>query len=314
MRCNKSQRADSGWPPGPATANMPRPSSFAEHQAFTLIELLVVIAVIALLLAILLPALQSVRRKAKAVVCRANLRQWGQILVMYAQDNEGHFPCGDTVGAAWFLRGSMSNAEEEAQRPDLQQTTYTKGIRCCPIAMKPTQMAEGLAFAPSFSGVARGWRVRLRFARTSTEAWEMTWPPPPFCASYGFNDWLLATRFGLGAINSRPPLVRAFSLRGSAGAPVLLGCTQPTSQVRQQDAPPPPEPQAKGSGIGQFCLNRHDRYVNGLFLDWSARRVGLKELWTLKWHRDFNTAGSWTKAGGVKPEDWPEWMRNFKDY
>jgi hypothetical protein len=42
--------------------------------------------------------------------------------------------------------------------------------------------------------------------------------------------------------------------------------------------------------------------------------VGLKELWTLKWHRSFNTAGPWTKAGGVSPEDWPEWIRPFKDY
>jgi hypothetical protein len=51
-----------------------------------------------------------------------------------------------------------------------------------------------------------------------------------------------------------------------------------------------------------------------LFMDWSVRKVGLKELWTLKWHRSYDTAGPWTKAGGVKPEDWPQWMRIFKDY
>ena len=62
------------------------------------------------------------------------------------------------------------------------------------------------------------------------------------------------------------------------------------------------------------CINRHNGYVNGLFFDWSVRRVGLKELWTLKWHRKFNVAGPWTKAGGARPEDWPEWMRGFKDY
>jgi hypothetical protein len=42
--------------------------------------------------------------------------------------------------------------------------------------------------------------------------------------------------------------------------------------------------------------------------------VGLKGLWTLKWSRDFDTAGRWTRAGGVQPEDWPDWMRRFKDY
>lgn len=62
-----------------------------------------------------------------------------------------------------------------------------------------------------------------------------------------------------------------------------------------------------------------------LFRDWSVRKVGLKELWTLKWDgrkfhtnkwydRKFDTSGPWTLAGGVQPEDWPEWMRGFKDY
>jgi hypothetical protein len=63
-----------------------------------------------------------------------------------------------------------------------------------------------------------------------------------------------------------------------------------------------------------FCIDRHMAHVNGLFLDWSARRVGLKELWTLKWSLSFNRANKWTKAGGVQPEDWPPWMRSFKDY
>lgn len=61
-------------------------------------------------------------------------------------------------------------------------------------------------------------------------------------------------------------------------------------------------------------MNRHEANTNGLFLDWSVRKIGLKELWTLRWYMDFDRAGWWTRAGGVKPEDWPPWMRNFKDY
>jgi len=71
---------------------------------------------------------------------------------------------------------------------------------------------------------------------------------------------------------------------------------------------------AVGGGWGTFYINRHNGSVNGLFLDWSVRKIGLKELWTLKWNKEFNTAGRWTRAGSVQPERWPEWMRNFKDY
>ena len=51
-----------------------------------------------------------------------------------------------------------------------------------------------------------------------------------------------------------------------------------------------------------------------LFMDFSVRKVGLKELWTFQWHRLSDTAGPWTKAGGALPSDWPKWMRGFKDY
>ena len=64
----------------------------------------------------------------------------------------------------------------------------------------------------------------------------------------------------------------------------------------------------------ECCIDRHNGHVNGLFVDTSIRSVGLKELWTLKWSKQFNTAGPWTQAGGAQPEDWPKWMRGFKDY
>jgi len=66
--------------------------------------------------------------------------------------------------------------------------------------------------------------------------------------------------------------------------------------------------------MARCCINRHEGAVSCLLVDGSVRKVGLKELWTLKWHRSFNTAGPWTKAGGVQREDWPAWIRDFKDY
>jgi prepilin-type processing-associated H-X9-DG protein len=85
-----------------------------------------------------------------------------------------------------------------------------------------------------------------------------------------------------------------------------------------EDAPPPPED--ADSGISSFshanplCIDRHSGGINMVFMDFTVRKVGLKELWTLKWHGQYNTAGPWTRAGGVLPENWPKWLRNCKDY
>jgi hypothetical protein len=48
-------------------------------------------------------------------------------------------------------------------------------------------------------------------------------------------------------------------------------------------------------------------------MDYHVEKTGLKQLWTLKWSRDFNKVNPWTQAGGVLPGDWPEWMKSFKD-
>jgi hypothetical protein len=63
-----------------------------------------------------------------------------------------------------------------------------------------------------------------------------------------------------------------------------------------------------------LCIDRHNGFINHLFLDWSVRAVGIKELWTPSWHKNFDTRGPWTQAGGVQTADWPEWMRGFKEY
>jgi hypothetical protein len=58
--------------------------------------------------------------------------------------------------------------------------------------------------------------------------------------------------------------------------------------------------------IRRFVLNRHQGTVGVLFMDNSASNVYLKELWTLRWHKSFDTSG----YSGV----WPDWMMGMKDF
>ena len=62
------------------------------QRGFTLVELLVVIGIIALLISILLPALNAAKERANRVKCASNLRQVGQGLMLYANDNKGAYP------------------------------------------------------------------------------------------------------------------------------------------------------------------------------------------------------------------------------
>ena len=71
---------------------------------FTLIELLIVVAVIAILAALLLPALNKARAKARDIACASNLRQVGFVLLQYNDNNDGRFPSEELCQEVFFER------------------------------------------------------------------------------------------------------------------------------------------------------------------------------------------------------------------
>jgi prepilin-type N-terminal cleavage/methylation domain-containing protein/prepilin-type processing-associated H-X9-DG protein len=288
-----------------------RKSPIVNRSAFTLIELLVVIAIIALLMAILLPALQRVRRQAKEMICRANQRQWGQVFLMYMEDYEGRLPTGGLgMPGIWLLRGAYLSGDDPNAPEDTYHHFRTQAIACCPLVTK-----SGGNGVFGMSGSYGSRPIDIHGTPGSTwEAWEITTPTPAFRGSYGYNSWLFQG-FAQFPRRSRGRYVELdfLSIEGRAEIPLLLDAASPFGNPRNFDSPPRWQSDG-GIGIRTFLINRHNGYVNAVFLDGAGRKVGLKELWTLYWAWDFERANPWTRAGGVQPEDWPEWMRGFKDY
>ncbi|MHC4541840.1 MAG: type II secretion system protein [Planctomycetota bacterium] len=264
------------------------------QRAFTLIELLVVIAVIALLMALLMPALNRAKKQAKSTACQANLHQWSIIWSMYTQDHSGCFSAGSEAD---------NDTGSDAGRPShwlraVQPYYIDEKIRFCPMATKPR--TEG-AYSPF-------------------TAWIGTNVGPGgegYLGSYGINNWLYNPRrsklWGYPADDHW----RHINVKGQVDIPLFMDCLTPGGHPEPTNTPPEFYGQTAGfweDQIRRFCIDRHNEAINGLFLNLAVRKIGLKELWTLKWHRTYNRDGPWTTAGGVQPSDWPQWMRSFKDY
>jgi len=251
---------------------------------FTLIELLVVIAIIALLLSILMPALQRVKKQARAVGCQANLRQWGTIFEIYMQENDGYFAYGDSSGR-W------RNVLQE-QHKDRSLTAL------CPEA----------ANTRIHGGTYGAWTEESLDADYVAHIDE---------GSYGVNRWVYNRSDSQDDTN----YWKGNNHRGLNNIPLFQDCSWYGAGPLHIDFPPDYEGHTasttghwRGDNMRRVCLNRHNAATNIVFLDITVRRIGLKEMWSLKWHSNYKTINVWTKAGGVRPEDWPQWMRSFKEY
>jgi prepilin-type processing-associated H-X9-DG protein len=256
-------------------------------------DLLVILCCVSLLLMNIGAINSNGRRRAKEMVCLSNLHQWGTMFEMFTNNHDGYFNRGWDVGETELWMNAL--------RP---YYTDNLNLLLCPEATRAMESVND-------SVVFRAW-------------WRDVDLPDEgqfrCVGSYSINSWTNNMTKDRGFRLEEWFWKNVQDVNNESNIPVFADSTWHDCWPRHTDMPAPyPDSYWVGdvgvSGeINHFCIDRHNGAINMLFMDWSARKVGLKELWTLKWHRGYNTDGPWTKAGGVTMWDWPEWMRNFKEY
>ncbi len=116
-----------------------------KRRGFTLVELLVVIAIIAILMAILLPALQRAKKQVRTIICRSNLKQYGLAARMYLDDNEGSFP----YSFSWLYKDGGRGCRWHDASKNLDQNPDLGGV------LWPYLKDKDIHLCPEFNVVAK---------------------------------------------------------------------------------------------------------------------------------------------------------------
>jgi prepilin-type processing-associated H-X9-DG protein len=217
------------------------------------------------------------RRQARSVACLSNLRQIGIAFQIYVNHNRGR---------SFIGYGSPDNFWLRVLEPEFGGV---KSILYCPEA--PTNVGYT---------VVSGGSPRVG---TAFHAWANSASGHPVDAvviesSYGINGWVHQLR-SKGSLPFGDDSMRGSYItlpaKESDAVPLFGDCIGPVGYPLHTDTPPlnlvTPMPTRgtnhSSQGMHGFCIARHGRAVNVVFLDGHARTVPLEELWRLKWNRHF---------------------------